>query len=68
MPRMIKVPKRNRKPWEPEFVSRIVDSPFSNKRLEQKEFIEKMEDKGKLATSATEGSFAKGGLAKILGV
>ncbi len=69
MPQMIRVPTRNRKPWEPEFVSRIIDSPFSNnKRLEQKEFIEKMEDKGKLATSATEGSFAKGGLAHVLGV
>ena len=30
--------------------------------------MEEMEDKGKLATSATEGSFAKGGLAQVLGV
>jgi len=43
----------------------MVSSPFSNKRLEQKEFIKKMEDKGKLATSATEGSFAKGGRASL---
>ena len=61
MPQMIRVPTRNRRPWEPEFVRRIIDSPFSNKKLTQADFIKKMEDKGNLATSATEGSFAKGG-------
>jgi len=61
MPQLIRVPTRNRRPWEPEFTTKMVGSRFSNKKLEQKEFIEKMEDKGKLATSATEGSFAKGG-------
>ena len=68
MPRMVRREVRNPRTGKIEQVVKMISSPFSNRRLEQKEFIEKMEDKGKLATSATEGSFANGGLAHILGV
>jgi hypothetical protein len=59
---------RNPRTGKMEIKMAMIDSPFSKKKLTQADFIEEMEDKGKLATSATEGSFAKGGLAHILGV
>ena len=76
MPLMIPREVQNPRTGKIEIKNVMIDSPFSNKKLTQTEFIKKMEDKGKLATSATEGSFAQGGrvslsnggLANILGV
>ena len=68
IPRAVRKEFRNARTGKMEPRMVLIESPFSNKKLTQEEFIKEMEDKGKLATSATEGSFAKGGLANILGV